>query len=81
MKAAMTPTWNALEDRRVHWLQIVGRLEPGIYPATAQPHTAGLSLSCRAVLDSAAEKVEVVGPCLEAEGEIPHRGYWVQGAA
>lgn len=47
----------------------------------AQPHTAGLSLSCRAVLDSAAERVEVVGPCLEEEGAEPHRGYWVPGAA
>jgi len=47
----------------------------------AQPHTAGLSLSCRAVLDSAAEKVAVVGPCLEAEGAVPHQGYWQEGAA
>jgi tRNA(Arg) A34 adenosine deaminase TadA len=47
----------------------------------AQPHTAGLSLSCRAVLDSAAEPVEVVGPCLEEEGAEPHRGYWTSGAA
>ncbi len=47
----------------------------------AQPHTAGLSLSCRAVLESAAEKVEVIGPCLEAEGAVPHQGYWVEGAA
>ena len=47
----------------------------------AQPHTAGLSLSCRAVLDSAAERVEVIGPCLEAEGALPHQGYWKEGAA
>jgi len=47
----------------------------------AQPHTAGLSLSCRAVLDSAAERVEVIGPCLEAEGAGPHKGYWQEGAA
>jgi tRNA(adenine34) deaminase len=47
----------------------------------AQPHTAGLSLSCRAVLGSAAETVEVVGPCLEAEGAVPHEGYWTRGAA
>lgn len=47
----------------------------------AQPHTAGLSLSCRAVLDSAAERIEVVGPCIEEEGAEPHRGYWVAGAA
>jgi tRNA(Arg) A34 adenosine deaminase TadA len=47
----------------------------------AQPHTAGLSLSCRAVLDSAAERVEVIGPCLEEEGAMPHTGYWQEGAA
>ena len=47
----------------------------------AQPHTAGLSLSCRAVLDSAAERVDVIGPCLEDEGALPHQGYWQEGAA
>jgi tRNA(adenine34) deaminase len=47
----------------------------------ARPHTAGLALSCRQVLESAAERVEVVGPCLEEEGAVPHRGYWVEGAA
>lgn len=46
----------------------------------AQPHTAGLSLSCRAVLGTAAEPVEVVGPCLEAEAAVPHAGYWTSGA-
>ncbi|MGG5812110.1 nucleoside deaminase [Falsiroseomonas sp. CW058] len=64
----------------------IGRVVYGLSAAAilhlrnAQPHTAGLSLSCRAVLDSAAERVEVVGPCLEAEGAEPHRGYWVAGA-
>jgi tRNA(Arg) A34 adenosine deaminase TadA len=47
----------------------------------AQPHTAGLSLSCRQVLESAAERVEVIGPCLEEEGAVPHQGYWAAGAA
>jgi tRNA(Arg) A34 adenosine deaminase TadA len=65
----------------------IGRVVYGLSAAAilhlrnAQPHTAGLSLSCRAVLDSAAERVEVVGPCLEEEGAVPHQGYWVQGAA
>ena len=65
----------------------VGRVVYGLSAAAilhlrnAQPHTAGLSLSCRAVLDSAAERVEVVGPLLEEEGAEPHRGYWVEGAA
>ena len=42
----------------------------------ARPENAGLSLSCRAVLDTAAERVTVLGPLLEEEGAIPHRGYW-----
>lgn len=65
----------------------IGRVVYGLSAAAilhlrnAQPHTAGLSLSCRAVLESAAEKVEVVGPCLEEEGAVPHQGYWAEGAA
>jgi tRNA(Arg) A34 adenosine deaminase TadA len=65
----------------------VGRVVYGLSAAAilhlrnAQPHTAGLSLSCRQVLESAAEPVEVVGPCLEAEGAVPHEGYWIKGVA
>ena len=47
----------------------------------AQPHTAGLGLSCRQVLQAAAAPIEVVGPLLEEEGAIAHEGYWVPGAA
>ena len=47
----------------------------------AQAHTAGLGLSCRAVLAAAAAPVEVLGPLLEEEGAIPHQGYWAPGAA
>jgi predicted permease len=36
MKAEMTPTWNGLPDRRVLWLQLVGRLRPGITQHQAQ---------------------------------------------
>jgi predicted permease len=36
MKAAMTPAWNGLEDRRFLWLQVVGRLRPGMTVETAQ---------------------------------------------
>jgi predicted permease len=36
MKKEMTPTWNALADRRVLWLQLVGRLKPGINARRAQ---------------------------------------------
>lgn len=46
----------------------------------AQAHTAGLGLSCRQVLSAAAAPVQVIGPLLEAEGAVPHAGYWVVGA-
>ena len=65
----------------------VGRIVYGLSNAAilhlrnAQPHTAGLSLSCREVLASAAERVEVVSPCLEPEAAVPHQGYWREGAA
>lgn len=47
----------------------------------AQAHTAGLGLSCRAVMEAAAAPVAVIGPLLEAEGAAPHEGYWRPGAA
>ena len=65
----------------------IGRVVYGLSAAAilhlrnAQPHTAGLNLACRAVLETAAERVDVVGPALEAEGAVPHQGYWVDGAA
>ena len=30
MKAAITPTWNDLDNRRSRWISVVGRLKPGI---------------------------------------------------
>ena len=36
MKAEMTPTWNGLADRRVLWLQLVGRLRPASAQRQAQ---------------------------------------------
>ena len=41
MKAEMTPTWNGLDDRRILWLQLAGRLRPGVTPApgAGQPGT------------------------------------------
>jgi predicted permease len=46
MKHEMTPTWNGLNDRRVLWLQIVGRLKPGVTMSQAraslEPYYHGL---------------------------------------
>jgi hypothetical protein len=33
------------------------------------------------VLSAAAAPVVVLGPLLEAEGAVPHEGYWVAGEA
>ncbi len=36
MKNEMTPTWKGLSDRRILWLQLVGRLKPGVTERHAQ---------------------------------------------
>jgi predicted permease len=36
MKAQVTPTWDDLDNRRSRWLQIVGRLKPGVGPEQAK---------------------------------------------
>ncbi|MDJ0386486.1 deaminase [Roseomonas sp. E05] len=65
----------------------IGRVVYGLSGAAilhlrnARPETAGLSLSCRAVLESAAAPPCVIGPCLEEEGAEPHLGYWEAGPA
>lgn len=36
MKPQVTPGWNALDDRRSRWLNVIGRLKPGESVATAE---------------------------------------------
>jgi predicted permease len=36
MKAQITPNWDGLNDRKDHWLAIMGRLKPGLSPAQAE---------------------------------------------
>ena len=36
MKAQLTPTWNDIDNRRSRWLNIVGRLKPGLTPEAAK---------------------------------------------
>ena len=41
MKAQMTPFWNGLDDPKDRWLQMVGRLKPGLPPERAQAALQG----------------------------------------
>jgi predicted permease len=41
MKAQMTPFWNGLDDPKDYWLQMVGRLKPGLSPERAQAALQG----------------------------------------
>jgi putative ABC transport system permease protein len=49
MKAQMTPQWDELEDRRSKWLNIIGRLKPGMSEAQAQAGITTLWKSLRAM--------------------------------
>jgi len=49
MKAQMTPNWNGLEDRKDHWLAILGRLKSGFTRTKAE---AGLQPLYQAILES-----------------------------
>jgi predicted permease len=48
MKPEITPGWNELEDRRTKWLDIIGRLKPGLTRQQAQAGIAPLWHSIRA---------------------------------
>ena len=47
MKAQMTPFWNGLDDPKDYWVQIVGRLKPGVSRPTAERQLgADVSVRC-----------------------------------
>ena len=49
MKAGMTPFQETLESPKDYWLQLIGRLKPGLSPATAE---ASLSATYRPLLEA-----------------------------
>jgi predicted permease len=56
MKAWVTPTWDALGDRRSMWLNLIGRLKPGIGIEQAE---AGLLTVYRPLLEKQLEEFPV----------------------
>ena len=49
MKAQMTPSWNGLDSRKDYWVNLIGRLKPGMKREQAE---AGLLPSYHAILES-----------------------------
>lgn len=49
MKKQMTPGWDALRDRRTRWMQVFGRLKPGVTPEQAK---AALQPIYKAIINS-----------------------------
>src|SRR5204863_276249 len=41
-KAQMTPFWNGLDDPKDRWVQIVGRMKPGLSPGEARAALQGV---------------------------------------
>ena len=58
MKAQMTPTWNGLDDRRTIWLQVFGRLKPGL---TARQAQASLEPYYRSLLEMELQSMGLTG--------------------
>ncbi|MBI3665333.1 MAG: ABC transporter permease [Acidobacteria bacterium] len=48
MKREITPTWDGLDDRRIRWLNIFGRLKPGVSRPQAE---AGVQTAYRPILE------------------------------
>ncbi len=55
MKARMTPSWDGLDDPKDYWLQLAGRLKPGLSRATAE---AALQPTFRPMLQALAPGIK-----------------------
>jgi predicted permease len=55
MKGEITPTWNDLDNRRSRWVNVVGRLKPGLSPDAAK---ARLDVLYQQILEYELETVE-----------------------
>lgn len=65
----------------------IGRLVYGFSEASlrrltgAHPWNPTLALPCRELFSRGSRKIEVIGPYLEDEAALPHRGFWETGNA
>ncbi len=64
MKREVTPTWDGLTERRVRWLNVMGRLRRGISPEQAQ---AALQTAYRPVLEAELKQFPVRGKRAEQQ--------------
>ena len=55
MKAKMTPFWDGMDDPKDYWVQLIGRLKPGLSRETAQ---VGLAATYRPILESLLPRME-----------------------
>jgi predicted permease len=62
MKARMTPTWDALDDRRTRFVNAFGRLKPGVSRAQAE---ASLAPFLRGILEMEVEQAEFARASVE----------------
>lgn len=58
---------------------VYGVSERGLYQLVGEESEEVLMLPCREVLSHGARTVEVLGPLLEEEGLIVHKGFWGMG--
>src|SRR5213594_3099163 len=59
LKAQMTPNWDGLNDGKDYWLQIIGRLRPGVSAPSAE---AGLQATARQALEQSLAEMKGVSP-------------------
>lgn len=67
MKAAITPTWNGLDNRREQWLLLVGRLRPGI---TREQASVSLTTLWRPILEEEWSAMPGTPPAREREAFV-----------
>ena len=85
MKKEMTPTWNGLNERRVLWLQLVGRLKPGVTArqarASMEPYYHGVLIMELQSMPMRSERIRERFPQLQPPRTPGVDGFWIVAPA